>query len=883
MVGTTLGHYRILRLVGSGGMGEVYAAEDLTLGRTVALKVLPAILAVDPDGLDRFEREARAAAALSHPGIVTLHSFERADGVPFLTMELVDGEPLAARIPPHGVPLDTLLRIGIELADAVAAAHARGIVHRDLKPANLLVAADGRVKVLDFGLARVSGPEGLAGDDATRQITGEGRIVGTVAYMSPEQAEGRPVDHRTDIFSIGVVLYQLATGRLPFQGETAMSVLSAILKDIPRPAIELNPALPPAVGRILKTCLHKDRERRYQSAKDLRNDLQTLKEELDSGELHRPVLPAAPAGRPRRSILAGALVLVLAALGALALGMYLRPAPAPASPVLEYHQLTSAPGLEVEPAVSPDGRWIVYVSNAAGNPDISLQSMTGQTAINLTRDSPAADYQPAFSPDGESIAFRSDRDGGGLYVMGRTGEAPRRVASGGFDPAWSPDGRQLVFATASTGIPTSRSGLSQIRVVGLDDGVVRELTDHDAMHPAWSPDGRFIAFWGMDRSVTSGNQSAVRDLWAVSADGGAPWRLTDDPHVDWSPMWAPDGRFLYFGSNRGGSMNLWRLPMDPRSARPTGLPQAVTAPAGHVGRARLSATGEHLVYEARSVVSNIHRAAFTATQARLGPVEPVTAGSRAFRFVHPSPDGRFLVLGTGFLQQEDLFISEADGSGLRQLTTDAFNDRFPEWAPDGSAIAFYSDRTGKYEIWTTTLAGELRQVTDAADFSPLYPHWSPDGRRMVFSDLTQRRLLAIFDPHRPWGGQTPEILPPPAGEGSMLVGPNVQWSPDGTQLVGQLGDGTVAIYDIASRRYRALDQVRGPIYKWLRDGRFFIGPPEAPRLVDPATGAAHAVALPAFGAEAPNEYRVSHDERTVYFPIARNESDIWLVRIQEAR
>jgi eukaryotic-like serine/threonine-protein kinase len=877
MIGTTLGHYKILRLVGKGGMGEVYAAEDLTLGRTVALKVLPPGLASLPGGLERFEREAKAAAALTHRGIVTLHSFEQDNGTHFITMELVDGAPLASRIPAAGLPLHELLAIGIDLADAVAAAHARGVVHRDLKPANILMTADGHAKILDFGLAQLREPEGLAGDASTHQLTGEGRIVGTVAYMSPEQAQGQPVDHRTDIFSLGVVLYELATGRRPFKGDTAMSVLSAVIKDTPVPASNLNPALPPAFSRVIKTCLQKDSERRYQSAKDLRNELQTLKEELDSGELDRPAIAAAVPARPHWYVAAAA----AAVLGVIAAAAVFWPRGADSAPpalTLRHTQLTSAPGIESDATLSPDGKWFLYVSRASGNADIYLQSVGGQTAINLTRDSPAGESQPAFSPDGDLIAFRSERDGGGLFVMGRTGEAPRRVTSEGFDPAWSPDGGELVYSTTSATQATSRLNLGTLRVARVDDGSVRALTEIDAVHPAWSPNGRFIAFWGLGRSMDGGSPSSTRDLWVVPAEGGTPWQLTSDRHVDWCPQWSPDGTFLYFVSNRGGSMNLWRLPMNPDTGRPAGEPQAMTTPAGYVGRVRLSGNGEHLVFESRSGTSNIYRAPFDPARATFGAIEPVTTGSRAFRFVDPSPDGRWLVLGTGFLQQEDLFISALDGSGLRQLTTDPFNDRFPEWSPDGELMAFYSDRSGKYEIWTTTMTGQLRQLTETTDWSPLYPHWSPDGTRMVVSDLTLRRMVAIFDPRRPWKEQTPDILPPPAGEGSMLGGLNIQWSPDGTQLAGVV-DGVLTVYDIASRQYRRVGDVRGAVYKWLRDGRILVGPTPAPRLVDPATGATTPVRMPALGGLAPSEYRVSRDERSVYFAVPTDESDIWLVRL----
>ncbi len=879
MIGTTLGHYRILRLVGKGGIGEVYAAEDLTLDRTVALKVLPDSVAVTDDDLDRFEREAKAVASLNHPGIVTLHSFEKEGDTRFITMELVEGDPLSSKIPSGGFPFDTLLGMAVEIADAVSTAHERGITHRDLKPANVLVTPQGHVKILDFGLAKLHEPEGLADEQPTRQLTGEGRIVGTVAYMSPEQAEGRAVDYRTDIFSLGMMLYEMSTGQRPFQSDTSLSVLSAVLRDQPQPATELNPALPGAFARLIKTCLRKDPERRYQSAKDLRNELQTLKEELDSGELARPAFVLASSSHGRWPFIVGGLGLV--AIVAIVAALWRPNSTVAPLPTLQHLQLTSACGVENEPSLSPDGRWFVFVSSADGNKDIQLQSVGGQTRINLTSDSPAADTAPAFLPDGEHIAFRSERDGGGIFIMGRTGEAPRRITSKGFNPAWSPDGSQLVFDTATFGIATSRGSLSELRLVQIDTGQVTTLTELDASNPAWSPNGRFVAFWGMGRTPSGTETSSIRDLWVIPASGGEPWRVTDDPAVDWSPMWNTDGSFLYFVSDRGGSMNLWRLPMHADTGLPAGSAQPVTTPAGYAGRAHMSATGTHVVYESRSASGNIYRAAFDAARATIGPPTAVTTGSRAFRFVDPSPDSKLLILGTGFLQQEDLFISAVDGAGLQQLTTDGFYDRWPHWSPDSAAVAFYSNRSGKYEIWTTTTGGQLSQITDVADFSPLYPRWSTDGTRMTFTDVTNRRAVVMFDPRTPWKDQTQDILPTPADDGSYLAGPGVQWSPDGTKLAGSV-NGIVTIYDTVSRQYQSFGDVQGAVFAWLRDGRLFIGPSEAPRLLDPATGAVRALAGSPFSSGGGQQYfRLSHDERSVYFPVSRDEGDIWLVELGE--
>ncbi|MCZ6649229.1 MAG: protein kinase, partial [Acidobacteria bacterium] len=780
MVGKELLHYKVMDRIGKGGMGEVYAAEDSKLHRLVALKVLPPDLAGDHERRVRFEREAQVIAALNHPNIVTVFSVEKAEGIHFLTMELVQGKTLGEFIDDQGMPLTRILELATPLADALAAAHDKGILHRDLKPDNIMVGDDGRLKVLDFGLAKLR--KDIATDASgtqlpTASVTGEGRIVGTAAYMSPEQAEGKSLDARSDIFSLGIILYEMATGRRPFAGDTAMSTLSAIIREEPQSVTDLNRALPRYLGRVIKRCLAKDPQRRYGNAREVYNELLGLREELDSGEL----LPAAgilPPARGRSRFWVGAVA------GAILVGLsvvfffQLRPGAGAggAAPIqTSLARVTDRAGIEANPSLSPDGRIVIYTSEFAGNWDLYLQRVEGGNVIKLTEGSDESDFAPQFSPDGERIVFGSQRDGGGIFVMGGMGGSVTRITDEGFDPTWAPDGEEILYATEGFIDPRSRISISQLKAVNISTREIRVVFAGDAVQPDVSPGGHRIAYWGLPAG------RGQRDIWTIPAAGGEPVPVTQDAPTDWSPVWSPDGRFLYFNSDRGGTFNLWRVPIVEKTGEVIGDPQPVTTGTNDIGRFSISADGTRIAYFVNNSSTNLQKVTLDPQEARItGEPEWVTRGTNIMQSVNVSPDEEWIVY-TLSGAQEDIFVARIDGTDRRQLTNDAFKDRGPVWSPDEKRIVFYSDRSGSYEIWIIQPDGRgLRQLTDTPGNTLSTPSWSPDGTR-ILGNLGAGSLV-LLDPDVPWEEQEPQALPAwDEKSGIFVFG---EWSPDGKWIAG---------------------------------------------------------------------------------------------------
>src|SRR5262245_40734687 len=747
-------------------MVEGYRARDTKLDRTVALKILPADLSTDAERMRRFIREAKAASALNHPNVAHIYEIGEYDGVNFIAMEYVEGQTLAARINGQPLPVDEIVEIGSQIADALGEAHGKGITHRDIKPANVMLNERGQVKVLDFGLAKIARPAlpALASDISTLARTESGVVMGTAPYMSPEQARGLEVDARTDIFSLGVVLYEMTTGRTPFEGVNVIDVMGAMLNREPAPlnahAPNSEEAAPAELQRIVSKALRKDRDERYQLVREMMLDLKSLKQELDFEAKLKSVQTlaetggahAATAGRQveaathevatarmtsraeyvvsgikRRPLVAG--VIFLAAVVGLAFVLYRlkqqNQAPGRASvPAPRVVPFTSFPGNECCPSFSPDGNQIAFVwdGGKGNNPDIYIKLIDAEELVQLTTN-PAEDTSPAWSHDGRHIAFvRRGKNEPGIFIITALGGSERAIHS----PltreadilhgiAWSPVGERLAFS--ERGSPQepysifllSLESLKPTRLTSPPAGSVGDFS------PAFSPDGQTLAF------RRGGDFFFANEGYLVPITGGAPKLLTNMSNgYPFGLAWTQDGREIVFtklsGVDRDG---LWRTSVSGAT------PERLTAAGDNVYSPAISRQGNRIAYTQSNADTNIWRFEAPNSPGRTGGPTKLIASTFHDNSARYSPDGKRIVFRSTRSGSPEIWVCESDGSNRIKLTSfGGPNAGSPSWSPDGRQIAFDSIAEGSYDIYVINAgAGKPWRLTVESS-AEARPSWS---------------------------------------------------------------------------------------------------------------------------------------------------------------
>ncbi len=722
MTGQTLAHYQILDKLGEGGMGVVYKARDTRLGRLVALKFLPA---VTEERKARFVQEARAASALNHPNIITIHDIGESEGRHYIAMEYVAGKTLDALISRKGMRLSEALKVAVQVADALARAHAAGIIHRDLKPGNVMVDEHGLAKVLDFGLAKLTeAPE--KPEEAPTQ-TAEGAIVGTVGYMSPEQAEGKPVDARSDIFSFGSLLYEMVTGERAFRGDSNMATLAAIINQEPAP---LGVEVPQDLRKAITRCLRKDPSRRWQNMADLKVALEELKEESDSGKLASGtgLQPVRPKGKPLRVGAVGLAAVILAVAGWLAWRHFSRPLP-PMTTV----PLTSFPGNETQPAFSPDGTFVAFVWDGPNkdNQDIYVQQIGSGAPLRVTSN-PAPDLGPDFSPDGREIAFVRVGDGKrAVLVVPALGGAERQVGAVtfGFSSArWTPDGHFLVVSDRPA--PKEPAG---IFLLSLDTGEKRRLTTPPA--GSAGDTAAHVAPNGQALLISRMTSPGLGDLYLVPLGAGyeprgEAQRLTSDNVNILGAAWTPDSREVVFSSRRDGADVLWRLGVV--SGR---SPERLAAVGGEsAGFPAIALRGNRLVYASTVLDTNIWRLELAPGRAPA----PWLASTQADESPSYSPDGQRIAFVSTRSGQRQIWVSDSAGGSLVQVTSlgpNSLND--PHWSPDGGRIAFVNTARGRWHTYVVSASGGLPSRVTTTLTEDRVSSWSRDGRWIYASSQGQ--------------------------------------------------------------------------------------------------------------------------------------------------
>jgi serine/threonine protein kinase/Tol biopolymer transport system component len=807
--GTKLGSYEIVALLGAGGMGEVYQARDCKLGRNVAIKVLPAAFVHDPDRLSRFQREARILASLNHPNIATIHGLEQSDGMHYLVMELVPGQALSERLQSGPLPAKEVLDLGIQVADALEVAHAQGIIHRDIKPANVVLTARGHAKILDFGLAKLTrspaariNSSGSTDSAPEESLSVPQVLLGTVAYMSPEQVRGDELDIRSDLFSFGLVLYEMATARPAFTGNSPAVIFDAILNRQPVSPSQLNRAVPPKLEEIISRALEKDRALRYQTAQDLGADLQRLKRDTESGS--SPVV--IPRSHSRASVFKAVSILmgIIIVLGLLLLLAVIARIPAPIPRPTESYAITNdGRSKELPDLIYPmvtDGARLYFTEIAGGVLSVAQVSTAGGETIS-TETPFRFPRITDISPDHAALLVQGSAGSGleaPMWTIPTLGGTPRRVGDlEAHDATWTPDG-EIVFANGSDLYQAKADGSGSRKLVGL------------AGIPSWprfAPDGRVLRFTIFDPGTKS------TSLWEVSRDGNQLHALLPgwhEPAAECCGNWSPDGNYFAFQSSHNGRADIWVLQNKNTSWLPSGhAPEQLTE-----GPLNFLAPVFNLDSKKLFVVGEQRRGELVRYDAKARQFLPYLSGISA-DLLDFSRDGEWVAY-VGY-PDGTLWRSKVDGTQRQQLTSPPLTVDLPRWSPDGREIAFSGsagEQTSKIYL-IPGVGGSPVQLLPGPQ-RQREPSWSADGNFLVFSgsqEHSAKTNMAIFVANVKT--RESSLLPESAG----VYEP--RWSPDGRYIAATTGDSQkLLLFDISTKKRVELARLGIGYLNWSRDSKY---------------------------------------------------------------
>jgi eukaryotic-like serine/threonine-protein kinase len=815
IVGRTISHYTVFEKLGGGGMGVVYKAEDTRLGRNVALKFLPEDVSHDSNAIERFRREARAASSLNHPSICTVYDIGEFEGRPFIVMELLEGQTLKHRISKRSLPTPELLDIAIQIADGLEAAHAKGIVHRDIKPLNIFLVDRGPAKILDFGLAKLTAYRQPATSSVSESSiptqthflddnlqTSPDSSMGTLAFMSPEQVRGEELDARTDLFSLGVSMYEMATGVLPFSGLVPALVFDSILHSNPTPATKLNPRLPLALENILTKALEKETDLRYQTAAELRADLKRLRRDIELGRSGTfAALPGTPdsdrdpQARPRSRTWVIAAAGPLVAIVAILAYILMRPVAPPR--ILRTVQLTNTNRPKTD--IVTDGSRLYFIENQS---QLSQTSVAGGETYPIATSLEDTGFANVFdiSPDRSVLLMNTARGtslDGPLWSVPVLGGTPRRLGDlAGHGGAWSPDGQRIVYSKGNA-IFVAKSDASEPRQLLMTSGTASDLR--------WSPDGSILRFTVNDPQING------RSIWQASANGSnlhpllAGWNSTPN---ECCGNWTPDGKYFVFQAVRDATANLWAL------REPVGLffpthhePVQLTTGPMNVGSPVPSRDGKKLFVQGWQPRGELVR-----YDAKTRQFAPYLSGISAMG-VDFSPDGQWVAYNDG--TDGTMWRIKADGTQKLQLVLPPLLAYLPRWSPDGKQIAFFGHPPGEpWQIYLVPAAGgapELlyRSATNLAD-----PNWAPDGKSLVFGENSlnnQGSAVYVLDL------KTRKVSKLPGSDG--LYSP--RWSPDGRYIAAiPLDSLKLMLFDLTSEKWTELARLFVAYPTWSRDARY---------------------------------------------------------------